>query len=40
MAVTVGSVCVAVTLLMCVLGGQAVDLLRAKATSGCEYEAV
>ncbi|XP_010738777.3 interleukin-27 subunit beta [Larimichthys crocea] len=34
MAVTVGSVCVAVTLLMCVLGGQAVDLLRAKATSG------
>ncbi|TKS86818.1 Interleukin-27 subunit beta [Collichthys lucidus] len=37
MAVTVGSVCVAVTLLMCVLGGQAVDLLRAKATSGSFY---
>ncbi|XP_044023254.1 interleukin-27 subunit beta [Siniperca chuatsi] len=30
----VGSVCVAVTLLICVLGGQALDLLRATATSG------
>ncbi|XP_070777020.1 interleukin-27 subunit beta [Enoplosus armatus] len=29
-----GGVCVAVTLLMCALGGQALDLLRATATSG------
>ncbi|XP_054470494.1 interleukin-27 subunit beta [Anoplopoma fimbria] len=34
MAVTVGSVCVTLTLLVCVLGGQALDLLRVTATSG------
>lgn len=33
MAAMVGSVCVALTLLMCVLGGQALDLLRATAAS-------
>ncbi|XP_041669308.1 interleukin-27 subunit beta [Cheilinus undulatus] len=34
MAAMVGGACFAVTLLMCVLGGQAVDLLRVTATSG------
>ncbi|XP_074517150.1 interleukin-27 subunit beta [Sebastes fasciatus] len=34
MAAMVGSVRVTVTLLMCVLGGQALDLLRVTATSG------
>ncbi|XP_050934156.1 LOW QUALITY PROTEIN: interleukin-27 subunit beta [Lates calcarifer] len=34
MAAMFGSVCGTVTLLMCVLGGQALDLLRATATSG------
>ncbi|XP_036928654.1 interleukin-27 subunit beta [Acanthopagrus latus] len=34
MAAAVGGVRVAVALLMCVLGGQALDLLRATATSG------
>uniref|UniRef100_A0A3Q3W598 Fibronectin type-III domain-containing protein n=1 Tax=Mola mola TaxID=94237 RepID=A0A3Q3W598_MOLML len=36
----VGGVCVAVTLLTCVLGGQALDLLRAAAPSGSEYQTV
>ncbi|XP_040917443.1 interleukin-27 subunit beta [Toxotes jaculatrix] len=34
MAAMFGSVCVSVTLLMCALGSQALDLLRATATSG------
>ncbi|XP_039994094.1 interleukin-27 subunit beta [Xiphias gladius] len=34
MAPMFGSVCVTVTLLVCVLGGQALDLLRATAASG------
>lgn len=38
MAAAVGGVRVAVALLMCVLGGQALDLLRATATSGSEYQ--
>ncbi|XP_056248728.1 interleukin-27 subunit beta isoform X1 [Seriola aureovittata] len=36
MAAMFGRVCVTVTLLMCVLGGQALDLLRATATSGTD----
>ncbi|KAM7376086.1 hypothetical protein PAMP_005833 [Pampus punctatissimus] len=34
MAVMAGSVCVTVTLLMCVVGSEALDLLRAAGTSG------
>lgn len=40
MAAAVGGVRVAVALLMCVLGGQALDLLRATATSGSEYQLI
>lgn len=40
MAAAVGGVRVAVALLMCVLGGQALDLQRATATSGSEYQLI
>ena len=40
MAATAGTVCVTLTLLMCVIGGQALDLLRVTATSGSEYQSV
>lgn len=36
----VGCVCVAVTFLACVLGSQALDLLRVNATSEGEYQTV
>lgn len=40
MASMFGRVCVTVTLLMCALGGQALDLLKATSTSGSEYLSV
>ena len=40
MAVMAGSVCVTVTLLMCVAGSQAMDLLRANAASGSKYKSL
>lgn len=36
----VGGACVTVTLLMCVAGSQALDLLRAAAASGSEYHSL